>query len=192
MSRRHFDPHDASIEAVDDAGHWAEAARGTDSSFELLVRTHTPAVWKLARSLLRDDHEAEDAVQDTFVKAYRGLRGYRAEASPLTWLLSICYRTCMDRLRKKRAEIVSLEEARLARSAERDRETKLALEAAVETLAEEERRAFLLVDVLGYSREEAASVIGVPASTMRSRLARARARLAEEMTDSPTFARASR
>jgi RNA polymerase sigma-70 factor (ECF subfamily) len=191
MSGRHFDAEAPSKGAVDDAGLMAEAANGAEASFELLVRTHTPAVWRLARSILRDDHEAEDAVQDTFVNAYRGLRGYRAEASPRTWLLSICYRTCMDRLRKRRAEVVSLEEARLARCAEPDRDTKLALEAAVARLPEEERRAFLLVDALGYSREEASTIVGVPASTMRSRLARARARLAEVMTESP-LARASR
>lgn len=165
----------------DDHALVIDAAGGSREAFESLVRRHTDAVWRMARARLRDDFAAEEATQDTFLKAYRNLHTFRGESAVRTWLLSICHRTCIDRLRLKRAELVSLEDARPLRSPEERPDLKVALEAAMEHLAPEEREAFQLVDVLGYSREEAAAVVGVPSSTMRSRVARARERLAREL-----------
>ncbi len=159
-----------------------ERARGGDGpAFELLVRRHTDAVWRAARSFLRDDFAAEEVVQDTFLKAYRGLGSFRGEAAVRTWLISICHRSCVDRSRRRQAEIVSLEHARRHRAKDDSTDLRMAIEAALPSLPEDERRAFVLVDVLGYSREEAAEVVSVPSSTMRSRLARARRRLVEAL-----------
>lgn len=190
MSRRRFGATGASMDAVDDSEVLAGALEGTEGSFELLVRRHTPAVWRLARGLLHDDFAAEEAVQDTFLKAYRGLSGFKGEASPKTWLLSICYRTCMDQLRRRRFGVVPLDELRATSHQERDLELKVLLESAMRGLPQEEREAFVLVHVLDYSREEAASIVGVPASTMRSRVARARTRMAESLSKRSVLSRA--
>lgn len=156
----------------------ARAADGDEAAFELLVRRHTEGVWRLARSILRDDFEAEEAVQDTFLKAHRALASFRGEAAFRTWLLAICHRTCLDRLRLRRAAVVPLALVR-ERCAEEDMpDIRLALEQILNGLSEDERRAFVLVHVLAFSREEAARICEVPASTMRSRVARARERLA--------------
>lgn len=176
---RHHGQHLSSKEVMDDRELAAEAAAGDDLAFELLVRRHTDAAWRLARWLLPDDFAAEEAVQDTFLKAYRALGSYRGDAAVRTWVLAICHRTCIDRLRLKRAHIVSLDQARDLRAATEEVELRVALEAALGSLPDDERRAFTLVHVLGHSRNDAARIAGVPPSTMRSRVSRARRRLTE-------------
>lgn len=168
---------------MDDTALIASAAGGDDLAFELLIRRHTDAVWRLARSLLHDNPAAEEAVQDTFLKAYRALGRFRPGAPVRTWLLVICHRTCIDQLRTRQANVVSLDERRAARSPQMSTEFRMAFRSAMEDLPEQHRRAFALVAVLGYSREEAAEIARVPASTMRSRVQRARALLAEALSD---------
>lgn len=168
---------------MDDHELLKQAAAGDESAFELLVRRHTDAAWRMARSMLRDDFAAEEAVQDTFLKAYRNLHTFRGEAKVSTWLLSICHRTCIDRLRLKRANVVSLEEVRRERGREERTDLKVAVEDALAKLPADEREGFLLVEVVGHSREEAAEIVGVPASTMRSRVSRAREKLARSLGD---------
>lgn len=153
-----------------------QAAGGDQRAFELLVRRHTDSVWRLAYGMLRDRHAAEDASQEAFVKAYRALPGFRGDSSFRTWLLAITHRTCLDQIRRRR-EVVSLDEVRRERAHDIDHATRIALQVAIEDLPEDERHAFMLVDVLGLSREEAASVSEIPASTLKSRLARAHGRL---------------
>ena len=159
------------------------AAGGDQLAFEVLVRRHAPAAWRLARTLLSDDFAADEAVQDTFMKASRALTSFRGESSFETWLLSICRRTFIDRLRLKRPEIVSLDEARQLRAYESQAWLRVALSRALAGLEGVEREAFTLVDVLGHTREEAAQIAGVPSSTMRSRVARARTQLADALRD---------
>ena len=166
---------------MDDATLVARAAGGDGEAFELIVRRHTDAVWRFARSTLNDDGAAEEAVQDTFMKAHRALGQFRGESALRTWLVSICHRACLDRLRRKRLDVVPLEQVREQRARGEQTALRLALEEALAALPEEEREGFNLVHVLGYSREEAADVVGVPPSTMRSRVARARERLAESL-----------
>jgi RNA polymerase sigma-70 factor (ECF subfamily) len=171
---------------MDDSALAGRAAEGDDAAFELIVRRHTDAVWRFARSTLRDDGSAEEAVQDTFLKAHRALGSFRGDAALRTWLISICHRTCIDRLRRKRFDVVPLEEVREQRARDDQHELRLWLEQALAELPEDERQAFTLVHVLGYSREEAAEIVEVPPSTMRSRVGRARERLAAAMESTAT------
>jgi RNA polymerase sigma-70 factor (ECF subfamily) len=167
---------------MDDEALLSQAAEGDTAAFELLVRRHADGLWRLARSVVRDDHIAEEAVQDTFVKAHRGLATYRREASVKTWLSRICYRAAIDRVRIKRLHVVPIDTAVAAHSAAVDVELRMALRAALDELPGDEREAFELVHVLGYSREEAAQIVGVPPSTLRSRAGRARQRLATALS----------
>jgi RNA polymerase sigma-70 factor, ECF subfamily len=169
---------------MDDTQLVGQAAEGDGIAFELLVRRHADGLWRLARSILGDDDYAEEAVQDTFVKAHRALGSYRADASVRTWLSSICYRTCIDRLRLRSHDVVPIDRAR-KRERTGDHELRLVLRDALDRLPPQQRQAFTFVHVLGYSREEAAAVLGVPASTLRSRVARAQERLADALTDTP-------
>lgn len=165
----------------DDLALVPRAAGGDELAFELLVRRHADGIWRLAFGMLRDRGAAEDVVQETFIKAHRGLASFRADASFKTWLYSIAHRVCIDQLRKPRAEVASLEEARERRARDVDEATRIALEVAVTKLPEDERQAFMLVDALGMSREEAASVLGIPSTTLKSRLARAHDKLVAEL-----------
>ena len=161
------------------------AADGDETAFELIVHRHIDSLWRLARSLLSDDYEAEEAVQETFIKAYRSLGSFRGEASLRTWLLAICNRICIDRWRHRRSGVVSLDVFQRERVEQESLELRIMIEEGLQLLPLEERHAFVLVHVLGYSREEAAKICDVPASTFRSRVARARGHLAEMMTETP-------
>ena len=166
---------------MDDSELVQRAAAGDAAAFELLVRRHAGALFRLARPIVRDDHLAEEVVQDTFFKAHRNLATFRGDAKVSTWLSSICYRTAIDRVRASRRNVVSLEAAREQPGHQDDIDLRLALSDALDELPSDEREAFYLVQVLGYSREEAAQIVDVPASTLRSRVARARQRLAESL-----------
>lgn len=178
------DPSEVRSEVIDDHELVRRFADGDERAFDALVRLHTDAAWRMARSLLRDDFLAEEAVQDTFLKAYRNLHVFRGESKVSTWLLSICHRTCIDKVRGKKVETVPLDDhvRRLQRPAERT-DLRVAIEGALERLPDEEREAFSLVEMVGHSREEAAGIVGVPASTMRSRVRRAREKLARALAD---------
>ena len=163
---------------MDDQVLVTRAAEGDATAFELIVRRHAGDLFRLARSVLADDQLAEEAVQDSFVKAHRNLTTFRGDASLRTWLSSICYRTALDGARRRPGNVVPIDAARPDPRPHPDVELRLCLQEALGELPPDEREAFQLVHVLGYPREEAARIVGVPASTMRSRVARARERLA--------------
>ena len=151
--------------------------QGDRSAFELLVRRHKENAWRFALALLGSPHEAEDAVQEAFLRAFRGIDSFRGDAAFRTWLLAICRRACLD-LIARRTNVVGLEEAHRLRHEDEAVEARQVIEEALRTMPPEERIAFVLVDVLGFSREEAARTEEVPPSTLKSRLYRARERLA--------------
>lgn len=159
------------------------AARGDAEAFTVLYRRYRTDVWQLAWLTLRDHHDAEDVVQETWLKAHRHLDRHRAGASLRAWLLTICRNASRDRLRAaRRRDTVALDDELAAVVAaavpEDDRERSIDFHRAFERLGEPEREAFLLVDVMGCTSDEAARIVGVrAASTLRSRLARARAEL---------------
>lgn len=148
---------------------------------ELIVR-HEQSLRRLAWSMLKNRHDAEEAVQDAFVAAHRAAAGFRNEASVRTWLHSICYRQCLGRIRRKRLDLVVIAD-RDTPTASTDAAMRIALEFAVDALPEANRVAFVLVDVLGFSREDAAAMVEVPGNTMRARVARARMLLADALAD---------
>jgi RNA polymerase sigma-70 factor (ECF subfamily) len=153
------------------------AGRGDDAAFELLVRRHQEGAWRFALTLVGSPDEAEEAVQETFFRAFRGIRSFRGDASFRTWLFAICRRACTDLL-ARRANVVPLDEAHRLREPGDRIEDRQVIEETMAAMPQEERSAFVLVDILGFSREDAARAEDVPASTLKSRLYRARDRLA--------------
>src|SRR5919201_2295983 len=91
----------------------AQAARGDARAFEVLMRRHNRMLFRTARAILRDDAEAEDALQEGYMQAYRSLGGFRAEAKLSTWLARIVANEALMRLRKKtrRAENLPIQSA---------------------------------------------------------------------------------
>src|SRR5256885_10534367 len=86
------------------------AAHGDSAAFEALMRRHNRALFRTARAILRDDAEAEDALQEAYLQAYRTMASYRGEARPSTWLARVVANEALMRLRKqvRRSAIVPL------------------------------------------------------------------------------------
>ena len=171
-----------------DAALAASAAGGDTRAFEMLMRRHYAAVWRVAFLSAREEMAAEELAQDTFLRAYGALSGWRGDASLRTWLATICRRQCIDRARLKQLETVTepdLESAAGSTSETEALADRVDLRAALDRLPADDREAFLLVHHYGYSSFEAATLLGVPASTVRSRVGRARQRLAAALTERP-------
>lgn len=168
-------------------------SRHEGDAFAAFFERHHKNVWKMAYLYLRDHHEAEDAVQETFLKAWRGRGQCRADASEHAWLLAIGRNVCIDRLRRRPKGGVprSIDETghaelRDLRGESHDEDRRIDLRRALSDLHADEREAWLLVDVLGFKSDEAARIVGVPAaSTIRSRVDRARHDLADALADKP-------
>jgi len=166
-------------------------------AFEAIMREHNRMLFRTARAILRDDAEAEDALQEAYVQAYRSLDGFRGESKLSTWLARIVANEALMRLRKRarRAEIVPMEPSATAAmeqisdpnmdnapdlSAER-REMRGLLEAQIDALPDLYRTVFMLRAVEELSVEETAAVLGMPAATVRTRFFRARSLLREAL-----------
>jgi RNA polymerase sigma-70 factor (ECF subfamily) len=149
-----------------------------------LIDRHQRPLMAMANSMIRNRTDAEEIVQDTFIQAYKAHGTFRGDAKVSTWLYAICYRQVLTRTRRKRHLTVALDTINEpAATAPVDRAFHIALDAAVEQLPDPNREAFVLVDVLGFSRADAADIVGVEANTMRARVARARTLLADQLTD---------
>jgi RNA polymerase sigma factor (sigma-70 family) len=156
--------------------------------FEALVLPHLDDAYTLARYLLRDEHDAQDAVQDAALRAFRYFDGYR-DGDPRAWFLAIvrnCCRTTQRRQRDDRVTVsLSPEDApSLADSLETDalaieRSEREAIRRAVATLPVEFREVVVLRELEGLTYAQIGTVVGVPIGTVMSRLSRARKRLAE-------------
>jgi RNA polymerase sigma-70 factor (ECF subfamily) len=165
----------------DDRALLAAHAAGDASAFGRLVTRHQERLWAVAVRTLGDREEAADALQDALLKAYRAAGSYRGDARVTTWLHRIVVNACLDRVRRRavRATVPLPEQERPdPRDDLAARETALEVEAALAALPLDQRTAIVLVDVQGLPVAEAATVLGVPTGTVKSRCSRGRARLA--------------
>jgi RNA polymerase sigma-70 factor (ECF subfamily) len=178
-----------------DARLIAQAARGDLDAFNQLVDRYERLVFAVCLRLLRNRESAEDATQESFIRAFTALRQFQG-ASFRAWLARIATNYCYDLLRagKRRpaesldAQVVEAEpwwssEPAPADPAQQAAQRALAarLEAALGQLPEDQRLVVLLYDVHGYSYEEIAEATGTTLGTVKSRLSRARARLRDDL-----------
>lgn len=156
-----------------------------NTPFEKMVLPHLNAAYSLARYLVRDDHDAEDLVQDAYLRALRYFDTYRG-GDERAWLLTIVRRTCYTWLKRHRGRPAPVEfnEAEHSAAPGSDPETQTMDESlremlvrAVDRLPIEFREVVVLRDVQDLSYKEIAQVLGIPLGTVMSRLARARRRL---------------
>jgi RNA polymerase sigma-70 factor (ECF subfamily) len=151
---------------------------------------HLRAAYNFARWLVRNDHDAEDVVQESFVKAFMALERFRGGDARL-WLLAIVRNTALTLLRRRRSgpSLGAEEFPEPADRADCIEDTLIAGErraqvrAAIEQLPDEFRETLILRELEGLSYKEIASVLDVPVGTVMSRLARARNLLLRELTD---------
>lgn len=146
--------------------------------FEALVRQHHAAVSAYARAMVSHPGLAEDAVQETFLRAWRYLDSFRGEGSFEGWLIRICRRCVidLDRAERRRSHPIDIPVAE-----ERGHGSTVELGELVVALPLDQREVVVLCGLLGYDYETAAAVLDIPVGTVRSRLSRARARLAGDL-----------
>ena len=133
----------------------------------------------IARNLLGNAADAEDAVQNAFLKVYRGVAGFRGGCAFTTWVYRILVNSCYDLMRRnrRRAEAPLPEGIALAAAPQPDHPLRLAIEAALKRLEERERTAFLLCEVEGFSHREAAEILETSEGASRALLFKARRNL---------------
>ncbi|WP_037154947.1 RNA polymerase sigma factor [Rhizobium freirei] len=185
--------HVPDMAALSDTDLVVHARTGDEMAIRILVQRHNRRLFRSARAIVRDDAEAEDIVQATYVHAFTHLNAFRDEAQLSTWLTRITLNEALGRVRRHRPN-VGLEEIDMTVEAGRgellqfptplsgaDPETEFSrgearrlLERTVDGLPDEFRAIFVLRDVEGMSTEEAASYLGIKPATAKTRLHRAR------------------
>ncbi len=160
-----------------------ECRRGSVAAFERLYELHGARMKSIARNLLGHESDAEDAVQEAFLKVYRGAASFRGRAALSTWIYRILVNTCYDLLRRRRRRSEDAldafpgddKTALPARSG--DHRLRLAIEQGVSRLRPRQREVFILSAVEGFSHREIAEVLDIPEGTSRTLLFEAKRRL---------------
>lgn len=158
--------------------------QGELAAFSELFRLQEARVYRLAAAILREPHDAEDAVQDTFLQVFKRIRDYRGESSFQTWLTAIAVNMCRDRLRRlKVRRTLSLDWLR-GRASSTDvvetvarREERFTLWSLVDRLDDAHRLPVILHYREGLACDEVAQVLGICTRAVYARLNAARARL---------------
>jgi RNA polymerase sigma-70 factor, ECF subfamily len=184
---------DAPVAGLTDDVLLARSAGGDRDAFDEIIRRHHGSVFRLARLLAARADHAEDVLQQTFLSAWQGAAGFRGEASARTWLLTITRNTALRaRARLAREPLADTPidelgvqagwggpspEAMAVAAEQRDR-----LFEAFASLAPDEREILTLRDLEGLSGDEVAGIMGIGVPAMKSRLHRARMRLAARLS----------
>ncbi len=184
-----------------------QIALGDREAFELLMRRYNQTLYRTARSILKDDAEAEDAVQEAYMLAYRAMGAFRGDAKLSTWLIRIVVNEAIGRSRKRsrRAEIIQLSgepehdadeaEVNMNEAAPEQPEhaamraqTRRLLEGKIDALPDAFRTVFVLRALEELTVEETAATLGIAAATVRTRYFRAKGLLREALAREIDFA----
>ena len=186
--------------SVDDAELVGRIARHDQAAFEILMRRYNGKLFRVARAILKDDAEAEDALQEAYLDAFRHIDEFRGEARLGTWLTRIVINQALVRLRKHRRDrvVVPFEDGRATEpdpveadvadehtesppAATLRAEIRRALERRIDELPMAFRTVFVMREVEDMTVEETAECLSIPSATVRTRLFRARALLREAL-----------
>jgi RNA polymerase sigma-70 factor (ECF subfamily) len=177
-----------------------EALRAGDrAEFARLVEAYSGVIYRLALKILENQQDAEDVLQETFIKAFRSLAGFDGRASISTWLYRIATNEALMLLRKRKQVVLSLDEPQESETGEAEpmqiadwcclpeeelmsAESRAYLDQAVERLPHSLRLVFLLREFEGLSTQETGEVLGLSEVAVKTRLSRARLRLREDLT----------
>ena len=160
-------------------------ATGDHAAFTELMRRHNRLLYRTARAILKDDAEAEDAMQEAYLLAFRAIANFRGEAKLSTWLVRIVANEALGRLRRRaRVAPVAILDASAPNEPERAAvraEALRLLESKVDCLPEAFRTVFVLRGLEELSVEETATALGIPEATVRSRYFRAKGLVREAL-----------
>ena len=196
----------AALPRIDDKTPDADLVRRTAAhdheAFRVLMKRHNQMLYRAARSILKSEPEAEDAVQEAYMQAYRAMGDFRGDAKVSTWLVRIVVNESITRLHKhaRRAEVIRLEgdDPQLDQHSSEDSmnesapenpdraaqraETRRLLEAKIDELPDAFRSVFVLRAVEEMTVEEVATVLDIPEATVRTRFFRAKGLLRESLS----------
>jgi RNA polymerase sigma-70 factor (ECF subfamily) len=194
-------------EPVSDADLVRGIAAGDRQAFTLLMRRHNRPLYRTARSILRDDSEAQDALQEAYLLAFRNIAKFRGESSLLTWLTRIVVNSAIARSRKisRRAEVIEISaepdwdketagapvDCQASRQPEQSAERaelRRIIEKKIDDLPEAFRTVFMLRAVEEMPVEDVAASLGIPEATVRTRYFRAKGLLRESLARELDFA----
>ncbi|MGH3969463.1 MAG: RNA polymerase sigma factor SigM [Mycobacterium sp.] len=162
-----------------DAELLAAHVAGDRYAFEELFHRHHRRLHQLARLTTRSPEDAADALQDAMLSAHRGAGSFRHDAAVSSWLYRIVVNACLDRLRRNSTHpTIALDDVYPVADRTGQVETAVAVHRALLRLPVAQRAAVVAVDMHGYSIADTARLLGVAEGTVKSRCARARARLA--------------
>ncbi len=190
-----MDPADRTLlAALTDEEIVARVRAGEVEHFELLMRRHNGRVYRAARAILRDDGEAEDVMQDAYVRAFEHLHEFEGRARFSTWLTRIAVHEALARVRRQKRfdsleshpeePSMSTQSGSSPEQRASDVEMRSVLESAIGQLPDEFRAVFVLRAVDGLSGAETAECLGIREDTVKTRLHRARSRLQETLLHS--------
>ena len=170
---------------TDELRYIAQAKQGDADAFAHLVTAYETSVYRLALRMCGNAHDAEEAAQEAFVSAWKGLPSFRGESKFSSWLYQLTTNACLDLLRREkrhRAAVPLDEQAELSsedtpqRAAE-NAELRDTLQAALQELSDDHRQIFLLRQMRQLSYDEIGALLGLEAGTVKSRLSRAKKQL---------------
>ena len=182
-----------------DADLMARIRAGDKSACEDCIQRHAPGIYRLALRLMRNEAEAEDVMQETFLNAFKAIDHFDGRSELLTWLYRIAYNAAMARFRRRQPESVSVEDAADPKDGslvpkelfdwsslpERElekAELRAEMEKAVLDLPEKLRAVFVMREMEGLSTEAVAEALGIKVDLVKTRLHRARLGLRERLS----------
>lgn len=181
------------------------AAEGDEGAFEKLVIENEKLIYNVALKITGNPDDAEDVAQEAFIKAYRNLGSFRGESRFSGWLYRLCYNAAMDHIRKTRdpnlrsltnddgsdAELDVADPAPTPEESAERKETQRIVREAVNQLDDDKREILIMREFSGMSYTAIADALGIEEGTVKSRISRARASLAEILRQSGTFSQLS-
>lgn len=177
------------MERPGDAELVARILSGDMRALETLMRLHNRTLYRTARAILRDDAEAEDAVQEAYLQAYRSLAAFRGGAKLSTWLVRIAANNALMRRRRlaRAPQTASIDEVDMASSepgperSAQAAEARRKLEVRIDALPGDYKAVFVLRAVEELNVAETSAALGIPKATVRTRFFRARRLLRESL-----------
>jgi RNA polymerase sigma-70 factor (ECF subfamily) len=167
-----------------------KALAGNEGAYRLLLTRHKDAIYRMIVRIVHNQEEAQDLVQETFMKAFGSLSSYKCQYRFTTWLYKIAANSCIDHLRKRRLVAVSLDQplktkdgevsievADWTYNPEQDltaRQKSLSIDAAIDSLPKKYREVILYRHKQDKSYEEIAQILSIPVGTVKARIFRAR------------------
>jgi RNA polymerase sigma-70 factor (ECF subfamily) len=192
----------AALGKAEDTELVARTAHGDHAAFEVLMRRYNGRLFRVARSIVKDEAEAEDALQDSYLQAYRRIGEFRGDAQLSTWLTRIVVNQSLMRLRKQKRDRVVVPFRARSDSSAVDQETiedvadkqtespsnavlraevRRMLERRIDELPVAFRTVFVMREVEDMTVQETAACLSIPEATVRTRLFRARAMLRQSL-----------